>query len=135
MISAADLKTAFPEINPGEWPLGPRILVQFNTVRERTSGGIVLPEETRELNKSLSQVAKVLALGKLAYCNRESGNPWPEGVWCKVGDIVRVPKYVGHRFSREIPGTNEKANFAIIEDNQVASIIDASQFDKVTELL
>lgn len=135
MIAAAELETAFPEVNPGEWPVGPRVLVQFVTVRERTAGGIVLPEETREVNKSLTQIAKVRAVGQIAFCSRDTGYHWPEGVWCKVGDVVRVPKYTGHRFSREIPGTGDKANFAIIEDHQIGSVIDPTQFANVTELL
>ncbi len=135
MIPSTDLEGAFPVVNPGEWPVGPRVLVQFNTIRERTQGGIVLPEETRDVNKALTQVAKVIAVGQIAFCNRETGQRWPEGVWCRVGDIVRVPKYTGHRFSRPIPGTNDKANFAIIEDHQIGSVIDPAQFEQVTEIL
>lgn len=134
-VSANDLASAFPEVSAGEWPVGPRILVQFHTIREQTSGGIVLVNDTRDLNKSLTQVAKVLALGQIAFCNRESGQRWPEGVWCKVGDLVSVPKYIGRRFSRPIPGTNDRADFAIIEDHQVTSIVDPAQFETIAEIM
>lgn len=135
MISAADINTAFPEVQPGEWPVGPRVLVQLQTVREKTQGGIVLVEETREVNQAVSQVGKVIALGQIAFCNRETGYRWPEGVWCKTGDIVRIPKYVGHRFSREIPGTKDKANFVILEDHQVSSVVNPEHFNTITELV
>ena len=135
MISAADLSSAFPEVDPCEWPVGPRVLVQLQTVREKTSGGIVLVEETREVNQAISQVGKVVALGQIAFCNRETGYRWPEGVWCKTGDIVRIPKYVGHRFSRNLPDSKDKANFVLLEDHQISSVVDPTKFDMITELV
>lgn len=134
-IPVADLESAFPPVNPGEWPVGPRILVQLQTIREKTQGGIVLVEETREVNKSLTQIGKIIAVGHIAYRNRDSGQLWPEGVWAKPGDIVRIPKYVGQRFEREIPGTKDRAAFIILEDHQVTSVVDPSQFEKVSEVL
>ena len=134
-ISAADLDSAFPEINPGEWPVGPRVLVQLQTIREKTQGGIVLVEETREVNKATTQVGKVISMGQIAFCHRESGQRWPEGVWAKVGDLVRVPKYVGTRFKRDIPGTSDRAEFIIIDDHQIVSVISPDSFEKVSELI
>lgn len=134
-IPSADLASAFPDIHPGEWPVGPRILVQLQTIREVTQGGIVLPQETREVNKATTQIGKVIALGQIAFCNRDSGKPWPEGVWAKVGDLVRVPKYVGTRSERDIPGTKDKATFIIIDDHQIVSVISPDAFEKVSEIV
>ena len=134
-IPAADLESAFPVVNPGEWPVGPRILVQLQTIREKTQGGIILAEETRDVNKSITQIGKIIAIGQIAYRNRDNGQMWPEGVWAKVGGLVRIPKYVGQRFEREIPGSKDKAVFIVLEDHQVVSVIDPDQFDKVSEVL
>ncbi len=134
-IPAADLASAFPEVHPGEWPVGPRIMVQLQTIREKTQGGIVLVEETREVNRVTTQIGKVVAVGQIAFCNRESGQRWPEGVWAQKGDLVRIPKYVGTRIDREIPGSKDKATFLIVEDHQITSVISPDAFETVSEIV
>ncbi len=134
-IPAADLDSAFPPIDPGEWPVGPRVLIQLQTIREKTQGGIVLVEETREVNKATTQVGKVIAMGHIAFRNRETGQKWPEGSWADIGSIVRCPKYIGTRFEREIPGTKDKATFIIIDDHQIVSVISPDSFETVSEIV
>lgn len=135
-IPAADLVSAFPEVHPGEWPVGPRIMVQLQTIREKTQGGIVLVEETRAVNRETTQVGKVIAVGQIAFCNRDSGQRWPEGVWAQIGDIVRIPKYTGTRSERDVPGTKgDKATFVIIDDHQVVSVISPESFSAISEII
>ena len=66
MISASQLETAFPQIDPGVHPFGARVLVQLRTVRSKTHAGIVLVEDTKTFNKSIAQMAKVVELGPIA---------------------------------------------------------------------
>lgn len=89
------LEDAFPDVNPGVMPTGNLVLVQMRQVPLRTPTGLLLDAETRQTEKDNNQVAKVIAVGPLAFHNRDTGQPWPEGAWCKVGDFVRVPKYQG----------------------------------------
>lgn len=102
MISAAKLEEAFPDVTPGVKPLGARVLVQLRTVRAKTVSGIVLVDDTRTFNKANTQLGKVIALGPIAFCNRETGKTWNEGVWAEPGQFVRIPKYGGDRFERAI---------------------------------
>lgn len=135
MISASELDTAFPEIAPGVRPLGARVLVQLRTVREKTSAGILIVQDTKDFNKSITQLAKVVALGPIAFCNRETMQPWPEGIWVKKGDLVRVPKYGGDRFERAIPGEDdETAIFCTFQDHEILSIVDQSVFTEIDEI-
>ncbi len=134
-IPAADLVSAFPEIHPGEWPVGPRVLIQLQTIREKTQGGIVLVEETKEVNRATTQVGKLIATGQIAFCNRDTGQRWPEGVWATNGNIVRIPKYIGTRWERELPNGEGKAVFVLIEDHQIQSVIDPEHFENVTEIV
>lgn len=136
MISASDLSTAFPEVLPGVKPLGPRVLLQLRTVRKKTTGGLIIVDDTRDFNKSITQLAKVVALGPIAFCNRSTGEKWPEGVWAKVGDLVRVPKHGGDRFERRIPGEkDETAIFVTIQDHEVLSLVDPEAFTEIDEIL
>jgi co-chaperonin GroES (HSP10) len=136
MISASEIETAFPEIVPGVKPLGARVLVQLRTVRKKTGGGILIVEETKEFNKSITQLAKVVALGPIAFCNRDTMKPWPEGVWVQKGDLVRVPKYGGDRFERVIPGSGgeETAIFCTFQDHEILSIVDPEVFAEIDDM-
>jgi len=114
------LQEAFPEVNPGATPLGSRVMVQFRSPKTKSKGGIILTDETVETEKWNTQVAKVIAVGPLAFKNRDKMSDWPEGAWAKTGEYVRVSKYGGDRFEVEVPGTKEGdkkvAVFSIFND-------------------
>jgi co-chaperonin GroES (HSP10) len=116
-----DLDAYFPDVPPGVTPLGSRVLVQIRTPRWISRGGIMFPEESRDTERDNTQVAKVIALGSLAYHNRTDGKVWVEGAWAEPGNYVRVPKYAGDRWELPIPGARngEKAVFAIFNDFDV----------------
>lgn len=94
----ASIDEAFPPIDAGEIPAGNQVLFQIRQPKLRTAGGLVLDTETRKTDHYNTTVAKVVACGPLAFRNRETGQPWPEGAWCKPGDFVRIPRYQGERF-------------------------------------
>jgi co-chaperonin GroES (HSP10) len=118
---------AFPSVDPGAQPLGGRVLVQLRRSRKKTTkAGIVLVEETKETEKWNTQVAKVIAVGPLAFRHRDSMNPWPEGSWCAVGDFIRVPKWGGDRWEVKVPGEDhleDPALFMIVNDHEVIARI------------
>lgn len=135
MISANTLQDAFPAIDPGEYPCGPRILLQLASIRERTPGGIWVVSDTRKANDQVTRIGKIVAIGNIAFRNRDTGNLWPEGVWAKVGDLVRIPNHVGQVLERSIPDREDKAIFVIVEDHQVQSIVNPDMFESVKELI
>ena len=50
----------------------------------------------------------MLCVGELAFKNRTTMEPWPEGSWCSPGDFVRVPKYGGDRWTiKSLDGEQE----------------------------
>lgn len=100
------LDEAFPLCDPGITPLGARVLLQLKSVKRASKGGIILVDETRESERVQSMVAKVLALGPIAFKNRDTLTEWGEGLWCSVGDYVRVPRWSGDRFT--IPNPNDQ---------------------------
>jgi co-chaperonin GroES (HSP10) len=135
MISASDMTTAFPEVTPGILPLGARVLVQLRTVREKTQGGIVIVEDTKQFNKVNTQLGKIIYLGPIAFRNRDSGQLWREGVWAREGDFVRIPRYGGDRFERKISGTKDTALFCIFSDHELVAKVDPEAFSELDELL
>ena len=118
----AALREAFPAVDPGAVPVGGRVLVQFRAAKKTvTSSGIVLVEETKDTEKWNNQVAKVIAIGPLAFKKRDSLEPWPEGNWIEVGDFVRMPKWGGDRWEVPYgdPTAGETALFSVFNDHEV----------------
>ena len=124
----------FPEVEPGAKPCGNQILVQLRTLKTKTSGGIILAEETKDFNNGNTQIAKVVKVGHIAFRDRKSGETWKEGAWAEIGDIVIIPRWGGFRFEVPVPGTEDKAIFAIFEDFNVKMIVE-NNFEAFDTLL
>lgn len=117
------LEEAFPAVDPLMAPYGARILVQMRAVKEKvTQAGILLPEEVKETEKWNTMIGKVIAIGPLAFCDRETQKPWPEGAWASVGDFVRVPKWGGDRWEIDFEddkGLKGRALFTFFNDHEL----------------
>jgi co-chaperonin GroES (HSP10) len=119
---SADLREAFPAVDPGAIPLGARVLVQLRRSKKILKSGLYLPNETRETEKWQNMVAKVIALGPLAFKKRDTMESWVEGTWCEVGDYIRVPKWGGDRWEVPIPDADiheDPALFMVLNDHEV----------------
>ena len=121
----AELAWAFPDANPGQAPLGGRVIVQLRRIKKR-AGRIIIVDETKENEKWNNMIGKVVAIGPLAYRNRETMETWPEGTWAEVGDFVRVPRWGGDRWERNVPGETDQEEavlFMTINDHEVIAKI------------
>lgn len=117
------LEDAFPSVDPGIIPLGGRVLVQLRRTAKKTRSGIVLVEETKDTVRWNNQVAKVVALGALAFKNRQTTEAWPEGAWVDVGDFIRVPRWNGDRIEVPVKGSGEPVTFVVFNDHELISKI------------
>lgn len=112
------IEEAFPDVAPGINPLGSLVLVMIRQPKTH-SGGIELQSDARKTEHDNTQVAKVIAIGPLAFRHRETGKLWPEGAWCAVGDFVKVPKYQGDPWAIEYvreDGQSDFVRFALFKD-------------------
>lgn len=107
---------AFPAVDAGIQPFGSRVLIQIRTPKKKSNGGIIIDIGTQDTEKWNTQIGKVIALGPLAFKNRNDMKTWPEGEWCKAGEYVRVAKYGGDRWEVKVPGSDESAMFVIFND-------------------
>jgi len=123
--SADELSWAFPEVKPGQSPFGGRIIVQLRRIKQKTAGKIILVEETKENEKWNNMIGKVVAIGPLAFKNRETMASWPEGSWAEIGDYVRVPRWGGDRWERPVPDDEDPVLFMTINDHElIAKVTD-----------
>lgn len=126
-----DLRTeleCFPEIDPGVDVAGDRILVQLRREKTTSKGGIILVDETKQTLRFNETVAKVKQIGPLAYKSPDTLEPWPEGPWCKVGDLVRTIKYGGDRFVVHPDDDGAPVVFITIQAREVISRIRSFEF-------
>lgn len=123
-LAFASIDEAFPSVDPGHGVFGDRVLVQIRTNTRKTRGGIELLRETVETEDDNTQVGKIVLVGPVAFCNRDTLEAWPEKAWCKVGDFVRVPKYGGDRFTVPLPSNPAvKATFVFFKDHDLIAPI------------
>ena len=144
-IDYDSIDEAFPEVDPGLRPFGSWVLVQKRSPMTRTRSGFVLPDETQETEFWNTQVCKVIALGPVAFRNRDTLDPWIEcqgedgefKPWCKAGDYVRVPKYGGDVWFEHLPAEwgdryrTEKAFFQNFRDLDLIGAITCNPLDVV----
>ncbi len=113
------IEQAFPAVDPGCDPLGSTVLVQIRQPLAITAGGLEIDANARKTELDNTQVAKVIAIGPLAFKNRDKGQDWPEGAWCAPGDFVRIPKYQGDRWAisyRRDDGGHDLSVFVLLKD-------------------
>lgn len=109
---------AFPEARNDCEPFGTRVLMQLRIPKRKTAGGLIIPIDTRQTDADITQIAMIRAIGPLAFCDRKTRRPWPEGLWAYPGDFVRCPLYGGDRWTVDVKvnGETEKVGFAIFDD-------------------
>ena len=74
---------------------GYHVLVKPVSIKQKTKGGIILPDSTKDDIAYLTTVGKDLKLGKLAYDDKAK---FPFGSWCDEGDYVAYGKLIGQKF-------------------------------------
>ena len=79
-------------------PSGWRLLVLPFTPKEKTSGGIIIAQESLDRLRIATNCGYVLKIGPLAYHDKEK---YPTGPWCKKGDWVIFARYAGSRLPIE----------------------------------
>ena len=98
-------------------PTGWRILVMPYMGKEKTEGGIHVPDSVREKESRATVVAYVIKTGPLAY--KDVDKFGADGDWCKEGDWVCIGRYAGSRF--QIEGGEVRI---INDDEVIATIVD-----------
>ena len=91
-ISPAEVK-----LNKKDLPGVPgfNVIIRPVSLREKTKGGIYLPDKVKDDISYLTTVGQVVKLGNLAYKDKDK---FPDGPWCKEGDYVCYGKLTGQKF-------------------------------------
>jgi co-chaperonin GroES (HSP10) len=112
------MEEAWPAIDCLHEATGSSVIVQLRSPRSKTKGGIYLPPEVQDTVQWNTVTAKVVHVGPVAFRNRTTMEPWPEGAWFKAGDFLRAPKYGGDRWEVKFENDREEGVvlFALFND-------------------
>ena len=78
-------------------PMNWKVLIQPNEIKAETKGGILLPDKVKENEQILTAHGTVMAVGELAYRERDTGERWKQEIVPQVGDKVTYGKYAGQK--------------------------------------
>ena len=98
-------------------PMGWKILIQPNQIKQQTKGGILLPTKAKENEAYLTAHGIVAAVGELAYRDRNTGDRWKLTKIPKVGDQVTYGKYAGQKL------ITNGVKFLLLNDDEITSIL------------
>ncbi len=96
-------------------PAGYHLLIALPEVKEKTDGGIIIPEERRDAESAASIVGYVLDMGPDCYLDKSK---FPSGPWCKRKDWILMSAYAGTRLKIW------DKEFRIINDDSVEGVIE-----------
>lgn len=97
-------------------PTGYHILIALLDAKEKSEGGILIPEEITHREMVASVVGLVLSVGPDAYKNEKR---YPTGPWCKEGDFILFNPYSGTRVNvhgKELRLINDDTVLAVVID-------------------
>jgi co-chaperonin GroES (HSP10) len=97
-------------------PTGWRLMILPYRGKNRTSGGVLLPDQVVDNSQLATVVGYVLKTGPLCYADTAK---FPDGPWCKAGDWVIFARYAGSRF--RIDGGEVRV---LNDDEIIATILD-----------
>lgn len=97
-------------------PSGYRILCAVPDVDEKTGGGLLKADITKQYEELTTPVLFVLKIGPDAYKDKRR---FPSGPWCKEGDFIITRPMAGSRIrihGREFRMINDDSVEGVVED-------------------
>ena len=116
----SDTPNVLPEL-PGF-----HVLVRPVSVKEKTKGGILIPNSTKEDMSYLTTVGKVIKMGNLAYNDIDK---FPKGPWCKEGDYICYAKHAGQKIQYK-----EVKMLLLYDDQVIMKVEDPKYLDPTFNL-
>ena len=96
-------------------PSGFRLLIKSREILEKTKGGIILTDDTKDLAKHACVVSQVIEMGPECYSMHLMDRS--SSIWCAKGDWVLTGKYIGLKFKYD------GEEYAIINDDEVLALV------------
>ncbi len=114
---------AFPPVSVDFEPTLNRVLVQLREPRKKV-GSIIIGDDTADASRETTSIAKILAIGPLAFRKTGRGADWMnEDNMPKPGDYIAITKFVGNRYRvKPTSGNAKEANLCVLDDTQIIGV-------------
>lgn len=114
-IKLSDVPT-LQECQPGFRPAEYNVVIIPAKIVEKTSGGIILSDESRENKEDVTQLGRLVSVSGLAfnYGQHTAENPPPQ-----VGDLVWFARFAGRTF-----GGLDGKTYRICKDKDIIGVIE-----------
>lgn len=99
------------KFKPGLMPVGPRLLVLPEPIKDTTDGGIALPGLFTEKEEMKQMKALVIDMGFEAYSDTVDN-------WCEPGEEILMARYAGVSYEGD-----DKRKYRLILDSDVVAVI------------
>jgi chaperonin GroES len=106
----------------GITPLDDKILIRMDEHAERTSGGIVIPDEARARQTMASETGVVIALGAAAFAFTDDGSRRWHTAKPTPGDRVVVERYAG----RVVQG-EDSVEYRLVSQKSIGALYDGKK--------
>jgi chaperonin GroES len=103
-------------------PQGWRLLIRKEKPPEKSAGGVILSDMSKEAENFLNITGYIEKIGSLCWTDKDR---YPSGPWAKVGDKVIIPKYT--KFLMEI----DNVEYRIINEDEIIAVVDPNTVIKV----
>lgn len=105
------------ECSPGLEPMEYNILIRPEVFEERSAGGIIFSDQTKEAQEIATMRGRLVAVSPLAF----NFDGWPEGARKpQIGDAVLFGKYAG-----VLQKGADGAEYRLCKDRDLAAVIAA----------
>lgn len=94
-----------------------RILILPDVVEEKTTGGIIIPDSSRDDLQGAKTLATIIDIGEKAF-DQGTNREWKNKP--KVGDKILIPSYEGYRLNKD--QTKDGKEYRIILDRNILAI-------------
>jgi co-chaperonin GroES (HSP10) len=94
-----------------------RILILPDVIEEKTAGGIIIPESSKDDLQASKTLATIVYIGEKAF-DQGTDKEWKKKP--KVGDKILIPSYEGYRLSKD--QTKDNKEYRIILDRSILAI-------------
>lgn len=112
----------FPDVDPGRIPVGTMILYQLAKARTVSAGGIILSQETRDVDQFGCTLARCVAVGDACFKVKDTGaQVYGAAPWVVPGDYVEIPAHGGSRF--KIGPAGDVVVFVFFRDTDIISVM------------
>jgi len=103
-------------------PLDDKVLVMMDLHAEKTSGGVILTEDSRSRQSMASETGTVIALGPAAFQWSDDGNRVWDSRKPEPGDRVVVERYAG----RVVQG-EDGAEYRLVSQRSIGALYERRQ--------